>query len=95
MSGRRRRTEEQSSPGSPGAASGGQEEVGGDLTWVLAALETLTGKVTEVSQQQEEQRARLEELRRGRAEAAEEAAAREVYTWCWGLREHSKGMSVG
>ena len=77
MSGwRTRRADEQPSPGSPGAASGGQEEVGGDLERVLAALETLTGKVVEVSQRQEEQHARLEELRRGRAAAAEEAAAR-------------------
>eukprot|EP01043_Picozoa_sp_COSAG02_P095625 COSAG02_NODE_31970_length_524_cov_0.969412_2_plen_66_part_00 len=54
MSGRRRRTEEQPSPGSPGAASGGQEEVGGDLARVLAALESLTGKVGEISKWQEE-----------------------------------------
>jgi len=49
--------------------------VGDDLSRVLSAIENLTGQVQEVSQRQEEQRAGLEELRREREVAAEEAAA--------------------
>ena len=45
------------------------------MSRVLAAVEELTSQVQAVSQRQEEQRAGLEEFRRERAVAAEEAAA--------------------
>ena len=50
--------------------------MGVDLSRVLAAVESLTAQVQAVSKQQEEQHAGLEEFRRERVVAAEEAAAR-------------------
>ena len=57
MSGRRGRRSSQPSPSSPASAAGAQEEVGGELSRVLAAIESLTGQVQAVSKRQEEQRA--------------------------------------
>ena len=50
--------------------------MGGDLSRVLSAVESLTAQVQALGKQQEEQHAGLEELRRERVAAAEEAAAR-------------------
>ena len=75
MSGRRTR-QTQPSPSSPAPDAGEQEEVGADLSRVLSAVESLTAQVQAVAKQQEEQHAGLEELRRERVVAAEEAAVR-------------------